>query len=208
MHASDLPLATAVRAAPAGGGGRYEFRIFRPSLEPFAALLDAIAARSGHGASHDRYILVEGVVDASLKLRNRALELKTLEGAHGPLERWTAAGRVLLPARGSELAAILARGGLTAAPPERSFADAVGLARWLARREGVRVLAVRKRRQLYVLPGARAELTALAVGGRGLRSLAVEGEEPAVVLGLVRRLGLPLAENTSYPRLLRSLADG
>ena len=59
-----------------------------------------------------------------------------------------------------------------------------------------------------MLPGARAELTALAVRGRALRSLAVEGEDPAAVLGFVRRLGLPLAENTSYPRLLSSLADG
>jgi hypothetical protein len=203
MHAPAPPK----RAAPAGGSGRYEFRIFRPSLEPFATLLDAIAARFAQAASHDRYILVEGVADASLKLRNRALELKARDGCFGPLERWTAAGRVLLPARGGELVAILARGGL-AAPPERSFADAVGLARWLARRDGVRVLAVRKRRQLYVLPGARAELAVVAVGGRALRSLAVEAKDPAVVLGLVRRLGLPLGENTSYPTLLRSLADG
>ena len=53
-------------------------------------------------------------------------------------------------------------------------------------------VAVRKRRHLYVLSGARAELTALAVRGRALRSLAVEGEDPAAVLGFVRRLGLPL----------------
>jgi hypothetical protein len=194
--------------ATARCSGRYEFRIFRPRLEPFATLLDAIAARSGHQASHDRYVLVDGVLDASLKLRNGALELKTLEGARGPLERWTLAGRVELPAQGSELRAMLAAGGLTAAPPERTFADAPELARWLAGRRGVRVVAVRKRRELYVLPGARAELTALAVRGSALRSLAVEGEDPNAVLGFVRRLGLPLAQNTSYPRLLRSLADG
>jgi hypothetical protein len=70
------------------------------------------------------------------------------------------------------------------------------------------VLALRKRRQGYVLPGARAEIAELEVGGRALRSLAVEGEDPAVVLRLVRRLGLPLGENTSYPRLLHGLGKG
>lgn len=201
------PAASRAPPAPDRGGGRYEFRIFRPSLAPFAALLDAIAARAGLGAACDRYVLVEDVLGASLKLRGRALELKTLEGAHGPLERWSLAGRVALPARGHELAAILAGGGLGTAPPERSFADAPGLAGWLADQAGVRVVVVRKRRQLYVLPEASAELTELEVNGRALRSLAVEGEDPGLVLGLVRRLGLPPAENTSYPRLLRGL-DG
>jgi hypothetical protein len=203
MHAfASAPIA---RPAPAGGGERYEFRIFRTDLAPFAALLDAIAARAGSAASCDRYVLVDGMLDASLKLRGRALELKTLEGTRGPLERWTAAGRVALPARGRALGAILARGGLGAAPPERSFADALELAGWLAGRPGARVLVVRKRRQGYLLPDARAETAALQVGGRALRSLAVEGEDPAAVLRLVRRLGLPAGENTSYSRLLHGL---
>jgi hypothetical protein len=206
MHAfAPAPIA---RPAPGGGSGRYEFRNFRTDLEPFAALIDAIAARAGSGASCDRYVLVDGVLDASLKLRDRTLELKTLEGARGPLERWTAAGRVALPAQGRDLAPILARGGLGDALTERSFADAPELAGWLAGRPGVRVLTVRKRRQGYVLPEARAETAALEIGGRALRSLAVEGEDPTVVLGLVRRLGLPLGENTSYPRLLHGLGEG
>jgi hypothetical protein len=201
-----LTAASAARTrAPDSGEGRYEFRIFRPHLDRLADVLDAIAGAGRFEASVDRYVLVPGRLDSSLKLRDGALELKTLSGSAGPLEQWNAPGRVALPASGRDLDEVLLRAGVSGPSPDSDFADAAELAEWFAGRPGIAVVAVRKRRRKYLLEAARAEIGEVAIGNRTLRTLALEGTRHEVVAALVLRLGLRAARNTSYPRLLHEL---
>ena len=69
----------------------------------------------------------------------------------------------------------------------------------------LRVLGVHKTRARYRIGDCLAELTDVVAGGRSVRTLAVESEEPGAVIGAVRELGLSHVRNLSYPQALKAL---
>jgi hypothetical protein len=196
-------MATGGTSPQARHAPRYEFRIFRRSLGSLPDQLGALAGADRFEASAEHYVLVAGVTGTSLKLRDGALELKTLRATRGRLERWEPMAAVDLPARGSALANLLRPAGIGRHPPEAGTAE--DLRAWLSGVPGVAVVPVRKRRQKYVLEGVRAEITEVVARGRTIRSLALEGEDPRRLDALVAQLGLRDADNTSYPRQLGAL---
>ena len=66
----------------------------------------------------------------------------------------------------------------------------------------LRTVAVHKRRGRYRLGGCAAEVTDLRVDGREMRTFAIESEDPAAVVRVLRELGLDGHPNVSYPRRL------
>ena len=65
-----------------------------------------------------------------------------------------------------------------------------------------------KRRVRYVVNGCTAEVTDVVADGRTIRTIAIESEDAAAVVGAVREVGLAGFINTSYPRGLEALVDG
>ena len=63
-------------------------------------------------------------------------------------------------------------------------------------------MGVHKRRRRFPLGGCMAEVADVEVDGRGVRTVAVEAQDPAAVMAAVRGLGLDTQVNTSYPRAL------
>jgi exopolyphosphatase / guanosine-5'-triphosphate,3'-diphosphate pyrophosphatase len=64
---------------------------------------------------------------------------------------------------------------------------------------------VHKRRQRFALGGSAGELTDVRANGRTTRTIAVESEDPARLLAVVRELGLDSLPNLSYPLGLAAL---
>ena len=60
-------------------------------------------------------------------------------------------------------------------------------------------------RRHCTIGGCMAELTDLRTGDRSTRTIAIESEEPALVIAAVRELGLGSRPNVSVPRGLRAL---
>ena len=71
----------------------------------------------------------------------------------------------------------------------------------------IRVVGVHKTRRHYTLGGCMTELTDLRAGDRATRTIAVESEDPARVIGAVSELGLGSRPNTNVPRGLRALLE-
>ena len=76
----------------------------------------------------------------------------------------------------------------------------------VAPRAELRAVDVRKRRTHFIVDGAMAELSELTVDGRATRTIAIELEDPAVVIAAVRELGLADRPNTCMARGLKALA--
>ena len=69
----------------------------------------------------------------------------------------------------------------------------------------LRMVPVHKKRAQYRIGGCLAEMTEVVADGKGIRTVAIESEDPAPVIAAIRDLGLGRFENTSYPRGLKRL---
>ena len=63
---------------------------------------------------------------------------------------------------------------------------------------------MRKRRMHFTVSGAMAELSELTVDGRATRTIAVELEDPVIVIAAVRELGLVGRPNTCMARGIKA----
>jgi exopolyphosphatase/guanosine-5'-triphosphate,3'-diphosphate pyrophosphatase len=114
------------------------------------------------------------------------------------LELWKPVVKAPLPVSGRDAELVLAALGLGA--PDR---DAYGLDDLTV--GPVAAVPVHKTRRHFTVGGCMAELTDLRAGGRSVRTIAVEAEDPARVVAAVQELGLPLRPNVSVPRGLAAL---
>jgi exopolyphosphatase/guanosine-5'-triphosphate,3'-diphosphate pyrophosphatase len=139
--------------------------------------------------SDERYIL-STVSDASVKLRDGRFDVKELlEVDDDGLEQWRPVLKAEFPLAAEDAGTISAALGMP-------IAGAAATA-----------LNVHKRRAHHTVGGCRAEATELHTHAGMVRTLAVEGEEPAHVIEMVRRLGLGLADrpNMCVARGLKAL---
>ena len=107
-----------------------------------------------------------------------------------------------LPISAGDARAVLAALRVSA-PLDR---DTYDLADLVAAAEGAaRAVPVHKTRRHCTIGGCMAELTDLRTGDRSTRTIAIESEEPALVIAAVRELRLGSRPNVSVPRGLRAL---
>ncbi|HMB34401.1 MAG TPA: hypothetical protein VKV41_10250 [Methylomirabilota bacterium] len=183
---------------------RWEWRTFGASFgeadRRFAAL------ERGHVQESDEIYLLSRDTDANVKIRDRLMDIKTLEQVNAEgLEQWRPVMKGEFPLPAAEVARVCAAlgvapiAGLDAYTLERLQAELTQASR------GVRVAQVHKRRQRYTVAGCTAEMTDVVADGRPIRTVAMELEDPARVLAAVREMGLDRFENISYPRGLKRL---
>jgi exopolyphosphatase/guanosine-5'-triphosphate,3'-diphosphate pyrophosphatase len=181
---------------------RWEWRTFGTTFgvadERFAALAAERVQES------DETYLLSPASDANVKIRDALMDVKSLvEVAHG-LEQWRPVMKATFPLSRDVVKDVCAALGV-AVPA--ALGDAVSLeqlAAGLAER-GVRAIAVHKRRVRYTVDGCTSEVTDVVADGKPVRTIAIESEDAAGVLGAVRAMGLAGFENISYPRGLKSL---
>ena len=169
---------------------RWEWRTFGESFggaeERFAALSPENVQES------DEVYLLSLDADESVKVRDDLLDVKQFEQVNDDgLEQWRPVLKAQFPlsraALDSALAALHASpspGGQSAYTLPELIEEVVGPSRQLL------AVPVHKRRVRYTLGGCMAELTDVRTDNGSTRTIAVESEDPALVLAAVRELGL------------------
>jgi exopolyphosphatase/guanosine-5'-triphosphate,3'-diphosphate pyrophosphatase len=179
---------------PAGLIPRWEWRTFGPDLE-LAGLTPEREQES------DEVYLLSAGDDATVKLRDDLIDVKRVERVdHEGLEQWLPVLKAAFPLSAEDARSVIAALGVeTPATAISSFDD-------LRRLDGVLAVSVHKHRRRYTVSGCMAELTDVDTDHGATRTIAVESEDPALVLAAIRELGLESRHNVNYVRGLSALA--
>ena len=185
---------------------RWEWRTFGPGLGVAEAAFAGLVP--GRVEESDELYLLSAA-GANVKVRYDLMDIKLLREVDGDgLERWEPVLKVGFPLPAAEVPRVFHAFGL---PAPRLTRDAYTLGRFLAElvepSGAVGAVRVHKRRQRSTLATTMAEVADLEVGGRAVRTIAVESEDPSAVMAAVRRGGLDGQLNTSYPRGLGAGMD-
>jgi exopolyphosphatase/guanosine-5'-triphosphate,3'-diphosphate pyrophosphatase len=180
---------------------RWEWRTFGDELDATVGRLGSTAPESV-AESDETYLLSAEGLDA-VKLRDGLMDVKHLERVDEEgLELWRPVLKSPLPLSATDARAVLAALGVRAPGPELesyAMADLVGAG------DPVRRVDVHKRRRHFTLDGCMAELTDVRTADRATHTIAIESEDPALVIAAVHALGLDPRPNVSMPRGLKLL---
>ncbi|MFL5942503.1 MAG: Ppx/GppA family phosphatase [Gaiellaceae bacterium] len=184
---------------------RWEWRTFG---ETFGAA-EELLAEGGAGRVQERddlYLLSEES-DASVKVRDDLMDVKRLEAVDGNgLEQWRPVLKGSFPLTATDVATVLGALGVPAPETQR---DAYTLEQLVAElvepAPALTDVAVHKRRVHYEFGGCMAEVSEVSAGGRSARTIAVEAEDPALVVAAVRELQLGDRPNVCLERGLKTL---
>jgi exopolyphosphatase/guanosine-5'-triphosphate,3'-diphosphate pyrophosphatase len=181
---------------------RWEWRTFG---EHFGAVEDRFAAEQVQ-ESEELYLLSVANGD-TVKVRGGLMDVKHLEQVdEDGLEQWLPVSKKEFPLAAEDVRSVLA--GLAATVPalERDEYTLDQLLDEVVRpSSALRAVGVTKRRRRAAIGGCAAELTDVRADGSSTRTVAVEHEDPELVIAAVRELGLESRTNTSYPRGLKRL---
>jgi exopolyphosphatase / guanosine-5'-triphosphate,3'-diphosphate pyrophosphatase len=158
----------------------------------------------------DETYLVSLESDACAKLRGGRLNLKRLLQRDGNgLEQWAPVMDVQAPFPAAEVHAIVEALDAEHEPLAREQYEPDELLQEVVMpNPGLLAVGVHKRRQHYTIGGCMAELSQVKTSRGDRRTIAVESEDPAHVIAVVRDLGLASRANVSFPRELEALVSG
>jgi exopolyphosphatase/guanosine-5'-triphosphate,3'-diphosphate pyrophosphatase len=151
--------------------------------------------------------LLSALSPHNVKVRGNALEVKRREAVDPlGLECWRPTLRATFPLAGGALAELWDAWGIPAPSPLRTtYGFGEFVREIVAPDPALRRVDVIKRRTRLVVDGCPGEHVTLLVRDAHWESLAFEHEDPALVIGVLRRLGLDPAANTSYPAAFKRI---
>jgi exopolyphosphatase/guanosine-5'-triphosphate,3'-diphosphate pyrophosphatase len=189
-----------------GSATRWEWRVFGPRLKAAERWL-AAHPTTGVQESDEIYFLSPG--SAVVKLRHELLDVKLLrEVDSAGLERWEPVMKAGFPVAAADVQRVFELQGLDAPAPARtSWSVADFIQDFTGPLGPLRAVAVHKRRVRYAIDRCTLELSDVLAADLPVRTLAVESEDAAAVVALVRTMGHAGWINTSYPRGLAALID-
>jgi exopolyphosphatase/guanosine-5'-triphosphate,3'-diphosphate pyrophosphatase len=184
---------------------RWEWRTFGESFgvadTGFAALTPERVQES------DETYLLSLESDASVKVRDGLMDVKRLEHVNDDgLEQWRPVMKASFPLSAEDVRSVLSALEVEGPALER---DAYALHELLADvvgpHDSLLAVDVHKHRERYAPRGCMAEVTELRSGSRSTRTIAVEFEDPTLVIDTVRELGLGSRPNVCLARGLKAL---
>ncbi|HET6173933.1 MAG TPA: hypothetical protein VFD90_15085 [Gaiellales bacterium] len=185
---------------------RWEWRTFGESFGPaeerFAALMPEKVEEST-----ERYLLSTRS-PASAKIRGGLIDVKHLEAVNDDgLELWLPVMQGAFPLPAADAASLLHELAMPPVPLDRAAYTLDQLiGEVVSPLPELRAVDVHKRRTHFTVSGAMSELSELTVAARRTRSIAVELDDPVVVISAVRELGLADRPNTCMARVLKAVA--
>jgi exopolyphosphatase/guanosine-5'-triphosphate,3'-diphosphate pyrophosphatase len=185
---------------------RWEWRSFGRHFGGAEAQLATLTP--GSVQESDETYLLSGAGD-NVKVRDGLMDVKVLREVNADgLEQWTPVMKATFPLPAAEAAKVLESLRLPVPAMSRAtFTLDEFLDQFAAPGGAIRVVKVHKRRTRYTVGGCMAELSDVVANGKPTRTIAVESEDAAAVMGAVRQLGLGGYVNTSYPVGLAALID-
>jgi exopolyphosphatase / guanosine-5'-triphosphate,3'-diphosphate pyrophosphatase len=156
--------------------------------------------------SDELYVLSEES-DASVKIRDGLMDVKRLEAVDGDgLEQWRPVLKASFPLGAADVATVLDALGVPGPELRREAYTLEQLvAEVVAPDPTLANVAVHKRRVHYAFGGCLAEVSEVTAALRTTRTIAVETEDPALVLAAVRGLQLADRPNVCLARGLKTL---
>jgi len=184
---------------------RWEWRTFG---DDFGHAEEVFASLESEGVQEsDEVYLLSTRSDASVKVRDGLMDVKELQSVNDDgLEEWKPVLKAAYPLAADDVRAVLA--ALAVEAPELVRAEytldqLVGEV--IDPSPDLRAVDVHKHRDHYTVGGAMAELSEIGTDQGSRRTIAVESEDPALVVAAVGELGLPLSPNVCLPRGLKAL---
>jgi exopolyphosphatase / guanosine-5'-triphosphate,3'-diphosphate pyrophosphatase len=155
----------------------------------------------------DEVYLLSEESDASVKIRDGLMDVKRLEAVDGDgLERWRPVLKAAFPLDPAAVAMVLEALGVPGPELTRDSYTLEQLITDVVRPEpALADVAVHKRRAHYELGGCLAELAEVSAALRTTRTIAVETDDPALVIAAVRELQLADRPNVCLARGLKTL---
>jgi exopolyphosphatase/guanosine-5'-triphosphate,3'-diphosphate pyrophosphatase len=152
--------------------------------------------------SDELYVLSVARGD-TVKVRDGLLDVKRLEQVNDDgLEQWAPLMKAEFPLSAEQVRSTLE--GLRVPVPQLDR-DEYQLDDFVAGRSDLHTVPVHKHRSRFTIGGCMAELAEVTTDHGSTRTVAVESEDAARVIAVVRELGLAERPNTSYPRGLKAL---
>ena len=183
---------------------RWEWRTFG---ESFGAAEEAFAALTAERIqeSDELYLLAEES-DASVKVRDGLMDVKHLEAVDDDgLEQWVPVLKGAFPLAAADVRVVLDTLRVTAPPGRAAYTVDELLDEVVSPDDGLLAVDVHKRRARYTLDGCMAELSEVRTDRGSTRTIAIESEDPALVVAAVRSLGLASRANVCMARGLKAL---
>ncbi len=185
---------------------RWEWRTFGQRFGPAE---DAYATLTPSGIQESDELYLLSAAGDNVKVRDDLMDIKVLQetDANG-LQRWTPVMKAAFPLAAAEATRVVEALRLPATPLLRAdYSLDQFLADVVAPAGTIRVMAVHKRRVRYSVGGCMSEVSDVTAEGRGIRTIAIEAEDPAAVVRAVRAMSLGGYRNVDYPSGLSALLD-
>ena len=184
---------------------RWEWRTFGDDFGETERKLAAIAPERVQES--DEIYLLSVASDASVKVRDGLMDVKLLEAIDGDgLEQWKPAMKAEFPLAAAGVRGVFDALGIPAPSFSRETYTADQLVGELIDPDPrLRALEVHKHRERFTVGGAMAEVSEVRAAEDTRRTIAIESEDPSLVVAAVRELGLPLQPNVCLARGLKAL---
>jgi exopolyphosphatase/guanosine-5'-triphosphate,3'-diphosphate pyrophosphatase len=184
---------------------RWEWRTFGDDFGAADARFASMAPERVQES--DETYLLSSRSDASIKVRDGLMDVKRLEAVdENGLEQWKPVMKAEFPLPASGVQDVLAALGVAAPALERpAYTLEELIADVISASPDLRAVEVHKHRDHFTVAGAMAELSAIRAEGAERRTIAVESENPALVVVAVGELGLPLKPNVCLARGLKAM---
>jgi exopolyphosphatase/guanosine-5'-triphosphate,3'-diphosphate pyrophosphatase len=184
---------------------RWEWRTFGESFGATDARFATLEPVDVHES--DELYFLSVVNDENVKLRDRLMDIKTLEQVNSDgLEQWRPVMKGAFPLPAGEVKKVLNALGVSPPALARTEYTLDQFVTELAEPNGkLRSVKVYKKRTRYKINGCMSEVTDVVADGKRIRTVAIEAEDAVRVIATVREFGLHRFPNISYPRGLKQL---
>jgi exopolyphosphatase/guanosine-5'-triphosphate,3'-diphosphate pyrophosphatase len=184
---------------------RWEWRSFGSG---FGAADRTFAALTPDGVlESDEVYLLSSASGDNIKIRDRLMDVKALQQVNADgLEQWKPVLKGSFPLAAADVAKVFAAFRVPApalARPAYTLDEFV--AELMDARRGLRALPVHKSRRRFKIDGCMSEWTEVTAGGKKILTVALESEDPALVVATVRKMGLAGLPNVNYTKGLKQL---
>ncbi|HEX5088984.1 MAG TPA: Ppx/GppA family phosphatase [Nocardioides sp.] len=184
---------------------RWEWRSFGQELGEAGAVFAELPVEQVV-ESTELYVVSATGTDV-VKVRDDLMDIKHLqEVSEDGLEQWTPVMKARFPLSPSELDAVTTALGVAVTAPARDeYPLDVVLDEVVGPNPDLLAVDVHKRRVRYRIGGCMAELTEVRTERAATNTVAIESEDPALVMAVLRDLGLATYPNVNFGRGLRVL---
>jgi len=184
---------------------RWEWRTFGDSFGEADAAFAQLKPKDV--VESDEIYFLSPAGDENVKVRDKLMDIKILQQVNADgLEQWMPVMKGTFPLPAEEVKKVFE--AFKIAPPPLTRADYT-LEQFIDELakpgDRLRVVNVHKKRARYTVDGCMSEMTDVIADGKGIRTVALELEDPAQVIATVRKVGLGEFQNISYPRGLKKL---